>query len=224
MVDDPNALIRQSEMLALTDRVIAAVRALEFDPSMVGEATSAALSALASASAANTDRAATEAARDEAMVITGLTGEDTAVAYIVDDPNSAATAALQSAYKVRESSIGVGGRGMISLVLDDGQPSQYTDILPISIAMGFPMGTAWCTGNGQDEPVTRAHAAGWEVMSHTRDHDRMTELTDAQLVADAEYSIAKIAAITGTTRNIAFVYPEHNRDRRTDRVLSRYYT
>lgn len=89
MNDD--ALVKEKTVRALTDRMIAAVNALEFDPSMVGQATDAALSALASAGSAGIARDEAVAAR---ATFTDLGTTDGQSAALINTPASATRGAL----------------------------------------------------------------------------------------------------------------------------------
>lgn len=157
-------------------------------------------------------------------LVQGVTASD--VAAQIDTESTPIREALLDNFKTLHASIGMGGRGMIAITVDDGHPHQFEDLLPISKRMGFPMGVAWHHGLFADQAsmVAKAHAAGWEIQSHLSDNTGATNLTESQLRADAAASVSAIAAITGgDPENIAFVYPQHLRNAETDRILSEYF-
>jgi len=144
---------------------------------------------------------------------------------MIADPATPLGSAMIDNFKSLHASIGMGGRGMIAITVDDGHPAQFTDLLPISKRMGFPMGVCWHNGV-YDVPdmVAAAHDAGWEIQSHLPDNWDARSLTESQLRDAAISTRDAIAAITGDPNNIAFVYPMHHRNEETDRILSEYYT
>lgn len=148
-------------------------------------------------------------------------GTDAAVSGFIKDDTSATKVALSNTIVTGRNTP---GRGRIAIELDDAEVRHFTEILPMTQKYGVPIGTAWPTSYPRDAYIADAHAAGWEIMSHAHVHQNLTTLTEAQLRADAQASVDKIAAITGRPDDIAFVYPEHQRNATTDRILSEYFT
>jgi peptidoglycan/xylan/chitin deacetylase (PgdA/CDA1 family) len=116
-----------------------------------------------------------------------------------------------------------GNNGMISFEVDDTLPQQWTDLFPLTKRLGITVGAAWITGNAAAW-LPEAYRHGWEIISHTVDHGNVTVLTEAQIQAMAESTLASIEAITGTRENVGFVYPAHVRTADTDRILSKFFT
>lgn len=168
------------------------------------------------------DAAATRAENAEAA---SLEVPDVNVSALVGNPSTDTAEALRKTSTPKLGDVGRGGRGRISITFDDAMTSHFTTLLPLSMKMGFPIGTAWHTANGNDALVEKAwREGGWEIMSHHPQNDKASDLTESELIGQAESSVAKIVAITGDPNNIGFVYPQHARTKNTDRILSRYYT
>lgn len=156
------------------------------------------------------------------QAVKGLTAE--VAAGQIGDPTTPIGRALLGGFKPIHASVGMAGRGKIAIVVDDGHPDQFTDLLPISKRLGFPMGLPWHTSYNNPAQVAEAYAAGWEIQSHLPSNVDARSLTPAQLEAAAIETRDAIAAITGSPDNIAFVYPQHLRNDATDSILSKFYT
>src|SRR5690606_33926318 len=116
-----------------------------------------------------------------------------------------------------------GGRGLISIELDDALYQHWSMLFPVTKELGIPMSSAWHTANGE-RWIKEAHRHGWEIMSHLPSNlNAVTLLADGTLDAYAQESLDAVRAITGAER-VGFVYPAHNRSLETDRVLSKYYS
>lgn len=115
------------------------------------------------------------------------------------------------------------GQGRIAIEIDDALTNHWTHIFPATKKLGITMGAAWHTDAGGGW-IPEAHRHGWEVIAHMPyDLDwRTVPLSELETAAVSCANAIKTAI--GTTEGIGFVYPRHNRNSETDRVLSKYFT
>lgn len=106
-------------------------------------------------------------------------------------------------------------RPLISIIDDDGHPDVIDVLGPIAQARGIPVGVA-APGNSVifTDPTRRAQMVdlqnnyGWEVLSHTLTHDRISLLTADQYEANCVAYAALAAGYGFTVDNIAYPWGE----------------
>lgn len=113
-------------------------------------------------------------------------------------------------------------RGMISITIDDGELANWA-LFPTIHDLDIPVGIAVVTGNFFQPWVKEAWRHGHEILSHSKTHAEFTGLTAAQIRTECLDSRTAIAALTGTSDDIGFVYPAHLRNATTDMEVSKYY-
>ena len=160
----------------------------------------------------------------------GMTSDDMGGLYIVGDnvrfTNTTYVRAFSAAdtlAALRQRATEGQASGRLSIVIDDALNSHWTGIMPVTKELGIPIGTAWPISNGSGPWMKEAYRHGWEILAHGTTHENFTTLTEPEIDAAAQQMVAAVAAATGSTRDIGFVYPVHNRNTTTDRILSKYF-
>lgn len=115
------------------------------------------------------------------------------------------------------------GQGRIAIEIDDSLMNHWTHIFPACKKLGITMGTAWHT-DFNSKWIPEAHRHGWEVIAHMPYDLDWRTVPLAEVEAGAVSCLNAIEAAIGTREGIGFVYPRHNRNSETDRVLSKYFT
>jgi peptidoglycan/xylan/chitin deacetylase (PgdA/CDA1 family) len=108
------------------------------------------------------------------------------------------------------------GRGYICITFDDAYESDYTvayaalskyDIPATSFVVTDRIGDdGWLTA----EQIQEMYAAGWEIGSHGRDHTRLTDLPEAEVIAQMEDSKAALEGIGIDVATIAWPNGAYN--------------
>lgn len=122
--------------------------------------------------------------------------------------------------------------GMVSITLDDGWPTQYTEARPVLQAHSLPVTyflvtegirLGW-TGYMTPTQVQTLVAEGNEVGSHTLTHPDLTTVSDSQLLAEVRDSQAWLRSTFGLTGVTDFASPYGAYDDRVLQALAPYYT
>ncbi|MBX0294859.1 polysaccharide deacetylase family protein [Haloarcula nitratireducens] len=119
--------------------------------------------------------------------------------------------------------------GRVVLTFDDGGITQYTRALPVLESYDFPALTAVNPGRadeddylGEDE-MREMRDEGWEIGSHTFDHERLTDLSDEEAreqVRDAKEWLLDRGFEVGSSM---FVYPWSSNSPRIRDIVSEYH-
>ncbi len=119
--------------------------------------------------------------------------------------------------------------GRVVLTFDDGGISQYTRGLPVVEDYGFPALTCVNPGRADDsdylgeDEMREMRDAGWEIGSHTVDHERLTDLSDSEVrqqVADAKEWLLERGFERGASM---FTYPWSSTSPRVRDIISDYH-
>ncbi len=147
-----------------------------------------------------------------------VTGQGTGTAYVTGSLGSSTDSLL----------VTVEHRGAITVTFDDGWRTTYTEAFPIMKEFGFPANVAVNPGvlrySGYMElsHLQELHEAGWSMVSHTVNHARLTELTDAEM--DQELRSAKeFLDEQGFRGTDVFVVPYHDWDVRERNAVAKYH-
>ena len=111
-------------------------------------------------------------------------------------------------------------QGAVTLMFDDGEISTYTEAKKLLDRYGF-VGSSAVISDQTDElgfmnptQITALQAGGWEIVSHSRNHEDMTLMTPANY--NSEYSLSKTALESflgaGSVKDFAFPLGAYNAD------------
>ena len=116
---------------------------------------------------------------------------------------------------------------LVTFVFDDGNETDYTLMKPLFAAQGEVACSAVVTSLiGEVDRLTSAQIveledAGWEILSHTKTHANLTELTEAEILTELADSKTELEAMGLTINNLAYPYGAHNETVR--RIAREYY-
>lgn len=116
---------------------------------------------------------------------------------------------------------------MVTFFFDDGATEDYDNVFPIFEAQG-EVGAVCIVTDIADAgasttwtEILEMSAAGWEVVNHSKSHANLTTLTEVQVVADIESSMAAFAT-HGLTPTV-FAYPNNASNHIVRRVVRDYF-
>ena len=108
---------------------------------------------------------------------------------------------------------------MITFRFDDGHISQYNYAFPVLSSAGFA-GTAYCTTDAPNDggwgsyvtwdDIVQLYQAGWEIGSHTIDHQHLTSLSDSQLISELGDSKADFLSHGIPVKSFSSPYGDYN--------------
>lgn len=116
---------------------------------------------------------------------------------------------------------------LVSFVFDDGHDTDYLVAQRVFAEQGAVASTAVTTGRiGTPGYLTASqirelHAAGWEIMSHTVSHPRLTALSPARIEEELAQSKSALTALGVPVANL--VYPFNRQDAEVRELAGRHY-
>ncbi len=106
--------------------------------------------------------------------------------------------------------------GAVTIMVDDGEISTYTDILPALNTFGFKGSAAIISGAiGDDGQMTKAQLVdlqnkGWEIVSHSVNHDDMTTLSNTRIKTELNTSKRTLERAGLSVQNFALPFGAYN--------------
>lgn len=119
-------------------------------------------------------------------------------------------------------------KGILSITTDDGYDADYRYLLPISQAEGVPFCTAIVTDrvglvgrNTVEQILELQNVHGWEIMSHTKDHQYLGTLPREQQEIELKESLDTLKSWGLNVENFVYPYSSFNDD--TKDLVRKYY-
>lgn len=120
-----------------------------------------------------------------------------------------------------------GIKPLMTFICDDATIADVSKIKPIAEEKNVPFGIGVITsrvgtGNYANwEQIQELKDAGCEIMSHSHNHDNLTELTEDEMAEDLSTSL-KILRQNGHNPT-GFIYPYNANSRTTEKIVRRYF-
>jgi peptidoglycan/xylan/chitin deacetylase (PgdA/CDA1 family) len=127
----------------------------------------------------------------------------------------------------RESAAPIGSMPLITFVFDDGNDTDYLVARAIFAEQGAvacsAITTDWISRPGHLTPerIIGLRDAGWEIMSHTVSHPKLTSLNAAQIEGEFSGSKAVLENMGVSVRNV--VYPKNMSNEMVRTIARKYY-
>lgn len=107
-------------------------------------------------------------------------------------------------------------QGAVTIMIDDGEDAAFTQAKPVMDNYGFK-GTIAMISEMVDEEgflstsqLKSLQSAGWEIVSHSIDHEDMTKMTSLRQTREFTQSKSELQAISLTISNFAFPFGAYN--------------
>ena len=115
--------------------------------------------------------------------------------------------------------------GLITFVFDDGNTTDYTDMKPIFDKYKVPACCAVVTNevgiNLTLNQLKEMENDGWEIMSHSKSHPILSELSEEEIIEEVRDS--RIALETVGLHVDNFVYPSHAHSSTVKNITRQFY-
>jgi len=115
--------------------------------------------------------------------------------------------------------------GLITFVFDDGNTTDYTVMKPIFDKNKVPACCAVVTNEiGENltwEQLEEMEKDGWEIMSHSKTHPKLSQLPEEEIINELVDSRVTLIAKGFNVEN--FVYPSHLYNPTVKRIASQFY-